>query len=120
MHAYSCGHSLGNALPSTIATAVTCLNLHILHDQVIIVPIFWNKKADEKAAVLATAEEVREQLQEQGISSGLDSTNADTPGQKYCFWYETKLLLDGQVTITSAVHVVVGSGRCHRAGVHQC
>ena len=54
--------------------------------QVIIVPIFWNKKADEKATVLAAAAEVQGQLQELGITVGLDSTNADTPGQKYRYW----------------------------------
>jgi len=54
--------------------------------QVIIVPIFWNKKADEKTTVVAAAEEVQQQLQEVGIQVGLDTTNADTPGQKYRYW----------------------------------
>lgn len=49
-------------------------------------PIFWNKKADEKATVVSAAEEVQEHLQELGISVGLDTTNADTPGQKYKYW----------------------------------
>ena len=70
-----------------------------MHAQVIIVPIFWNKKADEKATVLAAAEEVRQQLQEQGISSGLDSTNADTPGQKYRYWCEAKPSFHGHANI---------------------
>ena len=59
----------------------------------IIVPIFWNKQADEKATVLAAAEEVQGQLQEEGISAGLDSTNADTPGQKYRYWSVTSRTL---------------------------
>ncbi len=54
--------------------------------QVIIVPIFWNKKADEKTTVVAAAEQVQQQLQEVGIQVGLDTTNADTPGQKYRYW----------------------------------
>ncbi|KAA6416581.1 MAG: prolyl-tRNA synthetase [Trebouxia sp. A1-2] len=54
--------------------------------QVIIVPIFWNKKADEKTTVVAAAEEVQQHLQEVGIQVGLDTTNADTPGQKYRYW----------------------------------
>ena len=54
--------------------------------QVIIVPIFWNKKADEKSTVLASAEQVQQQLQQLGFEVGLDDTNADTPGQKYRFW----------------------------------
>ena len=52
----------------------------------IIIPIFWNKKADEKTTVISAAEEVQQQLQELGISVGLDTTNADTPGQKYRYW----------------------------------
>ena len=55
-------------------------------------PIFWNKRADEKDTVVSIAEEVREQLQELGISVGLDTTNADTPGQKYKYW-SVRLLL---------------------------
>ena len=54
--------------------------------QVIIVPIFWNKKADEKETVIAAAQQVLQQLQELGIEAGLDDTNADTPGQKYRYW----------------------------------
>jgi len=50
------------------------------------VPIFWNKKADEKTTVVAAAEQVQQQLQEVGIQVGLDTTNADTPGQKYRYW----------------------------------
>lgn len=54
--------------------------------QVIVVPIFWNKKADEKETVIAAAEQVLQQLQELGVQAGLDDTNADTPGQKYRYW----------------------------------
>ena len=54
--------------------------------QVIIVPIFWNKKADEKETVLSAAQQVLQQLQQLGIQAGLDDTNADTPGQKYRYW----------------------------------
>ena len=54
--------------------------------QVIIVPIFWNKKADEKETVISAAQQVQQQLQTLGIEAGLDDTNADTPGQKYRYW----------------------------------
>lgn len=50
-------------------------------------PIFWNKKADEKETVISAAQQVLQQLQELGIEVGLDDTNADTPGQKYRYWY---------------------------------
>ena len=54
--------------------------------QVIIIPIFWNKKADEKETVISAAQQVLQQLQELGVEVGLDDTNADTPGQKYRYW----------------------------------
>lgn len=57
--------------------------------QIIVVPIFWNKKADEKETVIAAAEQVLQQLQQLGVQAGLDDTNADTPGQKYRYWYHT-------------------------------
>lgn len=58
----------------------------LLPIQVIIVPIFWNKKADEKETVVAAAQQVLQQLQALDIQAGLDDTNADTPGQKYRYW----------------------------------
>lgn len=54
--------------------------------QVIIVPIFWNKKVDEKETVISAAQQVLQQLQELGMDVGLDDTNADAPGQKYRYW----------------------------------
>ena len=58
----------------------------VIDVQVIIIPIFWNKKADEKETVIAAAQQVQQQLQEVGIEAGMDDTNADTPGQKYTYW----------------------------------
>ena len=54
--------------------------------QVIVVPIFWNKKADEKKAVIDAAEEVAQQLQAAGVEAALDTTNVLAPGQKYKYW----------------------------------
>lgn len=69
-------------------TAIICpaANGNLVAVQIIIVPIFWNKKLDEKETVIAAAEQVLQQLQELGIQAGLDDTNADTPGQKYRYW----------------------------------
>ncbi len=54
--------------------------------QVIIVPIYWNRKKEEKAQVLAAAARVEKVLQDAAISCGVDSTNKLTPGQKFRFW----------------------------------
>ena len=50
------------------------------------VPVFWNRKPDEKAAVIKAAQAVVELLQATGIRAGMDTTNAMSPGQKYRFW----------------------------------
>ena len=54
--------------------------------QVIVVPVFWNRKPDEKAAVIKAAQAVVELLQAADIQAGIDTTNAMSPGQKYRFW----------------------------------
>lgn len=54
--------------------------------QVIIVPIFWNKKKEEKAGVIAAAERVERLLTGAGIAAGTDTTNPLTPGQKFKYW----------------------------------
>ncbi|KAK9812949.1 hypothetical protein WJX72_006223 [[Myrmecia] bisecta] len=56
--------------------------------QVIIVPIYWNKREREKADVMAAAEGVEAALRAEGLAAGLDTTNVSTPGQKFRFWEE--------------------------------
>ena len=79
------------ALPASSETASRrCATLHcqapLVPVQVIVVPIFWNKKADEKKAVIDAAEEVAQQLQAAGVEAALDTTNVLAPGQKYKYW----------------------------------
>ena len=49
-------------------------------------PIFWNRKPEEKEQVIAAAEKIAEMLKESGIDCGIDTTNAMSPGQKYAYW----------------------------------
>lgn len=49
-------------------------------------PIYWNKKPEEKAQVLEVAGRVEQLVSELGASTGLDTTNKHTPGQKFRFW----------------------------------
>eukprot|EP00884_Botryococcus_braunii_P019290 jgi/Botrbrau1/6044/Bobra.0042s0027.1 len=56
--------------------------------QVIIVPIYWNKKAEEKALVINAAERVAQLLGAANVATGLDTTNQLTPGQKFKYWEE--------------------------------
>lgn len=80
-----------SALPTSSETAsrtraiLDCQAL-LVPVQVIVVPIFWNKKADEKKAVIDAAEEVAQQLQAAGVEAALDTTNVLAPGQKYKYW----------------------------------
>lgn len=49
---------------SGVCTLLTCppfcVSLSLLNKQLIIVPVFWNKRASEKTAVLAAADRVQE------------------------------------------------------------
>lgn len=57
--------------------------------QVIIVPIYWNRKREEKAQVLAAAGRVEKVIKDAGVTCGIDSTNKLTPGQKFRFWCDS-------------------------------
>ena len=54
--------------------------------QVIVIPIFWNRKPEEKEQVIAAAQKIVESLQRGGLTSGIDTTNALSPGQKFKYW----------------------------------
>jgi len=54
--------------------------------QVIVVPIFWNRKPDEKAQVIRAAEAAVKVLKAAGLTTGMDTTNAMSPGQKFAYW----------------------------------
>ncbi|KAK9821490.1 hypothetical protein WJX74_002112 [Apatococcus lobatus] len=56
--------------------------------KVIVVPIYWNRKKEEKAQVLAAAGRVEKVIQDAGVTCGIDTTNKLTPGQKFRFWEE--------------------------------
>ena len=57
-----------------------------MHVQVIVVPIFWNRKPEEKAHVIRAAEAVVKLLEAAGLTTGADTTNAMSPGQKFAYW----------------------------------
>lgn len=54
--------------------------------QVIIIPIYWNKRAEEKAAVLAAAERAAVVLRRGGLSAALDASDERMPGAKFKHW----------------------------------
>lgn len=56
--------------------------------QVIIVPIFWNRREDEKESVLEAASTVQTALRGAGIKADTDTTHKLTPGQKFRHWEE--------------------------------
>lgn len=59
--------------------------------QVIVIPIFWNRKPEEKEQVIAAAEKIVKLLQTLGSEIGIDTTVAMSPGQKYAYWQVTPL-----------------------------
>ena len=54
--------------------------------QVIIVPIFWNKRVHEKEEVLEAAQRACDLLTDAGITAGCDTTVEMSPGQKFKHW----------------------------------
>ena len=56
--------------------------------QVIIVPIFWNKRVHEKREVVEAAETVLRLLEGAGFNAGCDTTTTLSPGQKFRHWEE--------------------------------
>lgn len=54
--------------------------------QVVIIPIYWNKRAEEKAAVLAAAERAARVLRRGGVSAALDASDERMPGAKFKHW----------------------------------
>ena len=54
--------------------------------QVIIIPIYWNKRAEEKAAVLAAAERAAAVLRRGGLSADMDASDERMPGAKFKHW----------------------------------
>ena len=58
----------------------------IMVAQVIVVPIYWNRKPEEKARVVDAAEGAAKLLQGAGVATGVDTTNLFSPGQKFAFW----------------------------------
>lgn len=62
-----------------------CLTVALLF-QVIVIPIFWNRKPEEKEEVIAAAQEIEKLLASAGLQTGVDTTNAMSPGQKFAYW----------------------------------
>lgn len=54
--------------------------------QVIVVPIFWNIRQDEKAKVVNSASQALKLLEDAGVKAGMDTSDSMTPGQKFSHW----------------------------------
>lgn len=61
--------------------------------QLIIIPIFWNSREDEKAAVMAAAARAQEELRAAGLKADVDTTHKLTPGQKFRHWEERGVMM---------------------------
>lgn len=65
--------------------------------QVIIIPIFWNKREDEKQTVLDVTLRAQSELRRAGLRCDTDTTHKQTPGQKFRAWEEKGVLVRVEV-----------------------
>ena len=81
----SSSHS-GAHLPEPHFLALCKLSWPECNVQIIVVPIYWNRKPEEKAEVVQGAQQVVDLITTAGIQVGMDTTNALSPGQKFAHW----------------------------------
>ena len=67
----------------------------IVLPQVIVIPIFWNKRVHEKEEVLEAARRACDLLTDAGIAAGCDTTVEMSPGQKFKHWCGCEGLTQG-------------------------
>ncbi|KAI7841491.1 hypothetical protein COHA_004884 [Chlorella ohadii] len=84
--------------------------------QLIIVPIVWQKKKQEAAAVLGAAEKVQELLRGLGVKCDTDTTTELTPGQKFRHWEEKGIMLRVELGPKEAAEGTCILARCRKAG----
>ncbi|PRW39064.1 plastidal glycolate glycerate translocator chloroplastic [Chlorella sorokiniana] len=84
--------------------------------QLIIVPIIWQKKRQEAAAVLGAAEKVQELLRGLGVKCDTDTTTELTPGQKFRHWEEKGIMLRVELGPKEATEGTCILARCRKAG----
>lgn len=54
--------------------------------QVVVLPIFWQQREQERERVLSAAQQAVDLLTEAGVGAVLDNDNDHTPGQRMKFW----------------------------------
>ena len=54
--------------------------------QVVVMPIFWEERGEEKASVLEAVERVEKVLADAGAKSSIDTNNKYMPGQRMKYW----------------------------------
>lgn len=84
--------------------------------QVIIIPIFWNSREDEKSLVLGAAGQAQAALRYAGINCDTDTTHKLTPGQKYRHWEERGVTIRVEIGPKEAENSVCLLAQCKNVG----
>ncbi len=84
--------------------------------QVIIIPIFWNSREDEKSLVLGAAGQAQAALRHVGIKCDTDTTHKLTPGQKYRHWEERGVMIRVEIGPQEAADGVCLLAQCKTVG----
>jgi Anticodon binding domain len=84
--------------------------------QVIIIPIFWNSREDEKSLVLGAAGQAQAALRHAGVKCDTDTTHKLTPGQKYRHWEERGVMIRVEIGPQEAADGVCLLAQCKTVG----
>ena len=86
------------------------------HVDVIIVPIFWNSREEEKSLVLNAATQAQASLRSAGVKCDTDTTHKLTPGQKFRHWEERGVMVRVEIGPQEAEAGVCLLAHCKTVG----
>jgi prolyl-tRNA synthetase len=84
--------------------------------QVIIIPVFWNSREEEKSIVLGAAGQAQAALRHAGVKCDTDTTHKLTPGQKYRHWEERGVMIRVEIGPREAEDGVCLLAQCKTVG----
>jgi len=90
--AHSNGQASWEVRPPSDPKLLTAMQMGSKHDLVVI-PIFWKQKQDERLAILEASETAKQYLSKAGLNVWVDQRTKYSPGQKFAYWEHLGVML---------------------------